>query len=412
MITSLAIRNFKNLANVPGNERPPIEFGPLNVLIGPNGCGKSSFLQAIDFLRAFFHSSLEVYLKDRGWDYRDLPNLRQTGKTIQWEVTAQLGPDEHGLGAGEYFYAVSVQPRRHLGIGQELLTWRPPGREGNPAQKLISRTGRRCWYLNSRTGETEGREVVRHPASIMSALDPARERDRYPQILRFREWVEDFRSYLIWDPKVLRTPDRGRHNELGASGEHLATVIGRLRDSDPSAFEALVRRMRRLFPALTGISVSGRGWGWRTIRLHEGKDRSVVFNSQQMSDGVLRLLAVTSMLYVERTPTVITFEEPENGVHPQLVREVVQILRELTQRKPPNQCQVFFSTHSPYVLDEFYDHPEEVYCMDRPGPQAGATIVRLSENKQLKIARDQFKHSLGEAWTSGLIGATAGVRRR
>jgi len=136
-----------------------------------------------------------------------------------------------------------------------------------------------------------------------------------------------------------------------------------------------------------------------------------MFNSQQMSDGVLRLLAVTSLLYLDRIPSVITFEEPENGVHPQLIREVVQILRELTQRKPPNRCQVFMTTHSPYVLDEFYDHPEEVYCMDRPHPQAGATIVRLSDNKQLNIARNSFRQSLGEAWTSGLLGATAGANR-
>ena len=69
-----------------------------------------------------------------------------------------------------------------------------------------------------------------------------------------------------------------------------------------------------------------------------------------------------------------------------------------------------FTTHSPYVLDEFLDHPEQVYCFDRPGPLAGATIVRLSEKKELTVARESFEQSLGEAWTSGLIGATAGMK--
>jgi AAA15 family ATPase/GTPase len=169
-------------------------------------------------------------------------------------------------------------------------------------------------------------------------------------------------------------------------------------------------RRKRLFPTLSGISVSGRGWGWRSIRLHEGDGRQVEFGSQQMSDGVLRLLAVAGLLYVERPPTLITFEEPEDGVHPQLIREVIQMLRELTQRKPPHRCQVFFSTHSSYVLDEFYDHPDEVYCIERSQPRAAANVLRLSENKQLKIARDTFEHSLGEAWTSSLLGATAGIR--
>ena len=94
------------------------------------------------------------------------------------------------------------------------------------------------------------------------------------------------------------------------------------------------------------------------------------------------------------------------------MREVVQILRELTQRKPPHRCQVFFTTHSPYVLDEFFDHPEQVYCMDRPRPLESASILRLSDNRSLNIARETFEKSLGEAWTSGLIGATAGGRNR
>jgi AAA15 family ATPase/GTPase len=69
VLTGFSIRNFKNLAEVPAVEGELIPFGPINVLIGPNGSGKVSLLQAIDFLRAFFMSSVELYLKDRGWDY-------------------------------------------------------------------------------------------------------------------------------------------------------------------------------------------------------------------------------------------------------------------------------------------------------------------------------------------------------
>ncbi len=408
MITSLAITNFKNLARIPAEEGKLLPLGPLNVLIGPNGSGKSSFLQGIDFLRAFFRSSVEVYLQERGWDYRDLPNLRQTSKTVRWELYAELDANERGQGAGRYHYLIELQPRKHLGVGREWLTW--TSGSGQPGVELLVRKGRSCFVRNRLTDQLEEFKIIGLPASVISRWE-SRDRAKYPEAMRFREWVERFRSYLIWDPKVLRNPDRGRHDEIGQSGEHLASVLGQLKDKNRDAFDKLVRRLRRLFPTLSDISVSGGGWGWRTIRLHEGDGRAAIFNSQQMSDGVLRLLAVTSLLYLDHIPTVITFEEPENGVHPQLIREVVQILRELTQRKSPNRCQVFVTTHSPYVLDEFYDHPEQVYCMDRLQPQAGATIARLSENKQLKIARDAFKQALGEAWTSGLLGATAGAPR-
>jgi len=410
MITEFSIRNFKNLASVPSADDKYVGFDSFNVLIGPNGCGKSSLLQAIDFLRAFFRSSVEVYLQERGWEYRDLPNLRQTRKSIHWGLVAHLDANSNGVGAGEYRYKITLQPRKHLGVSEESLAWTPSGSE-EPEEHLLHRQGRKCSFLDRLTGSVVDREIIGLPASVMSRWDPERKDDRarYPEMLRFRGWIEQFRQYVIWDPKVLRSPDRGKHEEIGPSGEHLATVLGRLKDRNRSVFNRLVKRMRRLFPTLTDISVAGGGWGWRTIRLHEGNGRQVSFNSQQMSDGVLRLLAVTALLYLDRIPSVITFEEPENGVHPQLIREVVQILREITQRKPPNRCQVFVTTHSPYVLDEFFDTPEEIYCMDRHRPQAGATITRLSEIRQLKIARATFKESLGEAWTAGLIGATAGI---
>lgn len=410
MITGLAIKNFKSLAQIPTDARE-VSFGPLNVLIGPNGCGKSSLLQAIDFLRAFFESSVEVYLRDRDWDFKDLPNLRQTGKTIRWDVIAELDDGEGDEWAGVYRYSVALQPKRHLGIGEERLVWTPKhDKAAATPVRLLERHGRKCTVKDQLTGTMETSQMVSLPASLMSRWDPVSDRKRYPQALRFRDWVERFRSYLIWDPKVLRYPDRGKHDQLGTSGEHLASVIGRLKDKHPDKFQQLVKRLRRLFPNLTDISVSGKGWGWRSIRLHEGNGKEVVFNSQQMSDGVLRLIAVTGLLYQDNVPSVVTLEEPENGVHPQLIREVVQVLRELTLRKPPHQCQVFFTTHSPYILDEFYDHPEQVYCMDRPGPQAGARILRLSENRQLRLAEETFSKALGEAWVAGLLGATAGAR--
>jgi predicted ATPase len=294
-----------------------------------------------------------------------------------------------------------------LGVIRELLEWTPPG--GSPV-KLFARNDRRYELHTPESNVHIYSEVLGLPASFMSRLEDTIYRRLHPEILRFRDWIDGFRSYLIWDPKVLRRPDRGKVDELGSSGEHLAVLIGRLKDQKPREFERLVRRLRRLFPNLTDLSVSGRGWGWREIRLQEGEDPKVVYNSRQMSDGVLRLLAITSLLYLDRIPSLITLEEPENGVHPQLVREVVQILREITQRKPPNQCQVFFTTHSPYVLDEFIDHPEQVYLLDRPKPLAGAAVVRLSDERELQVARETFEQSLGEAWTSGLLGSTAGVR--
>ncbi len=406
MLTGLAIRNFKSLEQVPPGESDLLPFGPLNVLIGPNSSGKSSLLQAIDFLKAFFRSSVEVYLQERGWDYPDLPNRRHSTRLLSWRVRAELPADEHGLGAGRYDYYITLQPRRYVGIGEERLTWTPAG-ENQPAEDLLHRTGRSCSFLDRKQGRREV-EIVNLPASFLSTLDPVADRPSFPEGLRFREWVERFQLFSIWDPKVLRLPASTfphRGARLGASGEELAAVLADLEAAHPDRFQQLVRRMHSLFPTFTGLRLQPTNGALPAVSQDEG---SISFNSQQMSDGFLRLLAVTSLLYIDQPPTVVMFEEPENGVHPQLLREVVQVLRELTQRKPPNRSQVFLTTHSPYVVDEFLDHPEQVYCLERSRPGEGATVTRLSDRPQLARVRDGFGGSLGEAWVSGLLGSTAG----
>lgn len=396
MLTKFHVENFKNLADVTA------EFGPVNAVIGPNGCGKSSLLQAIDFLRAFFSPSIEHYLGENDFEYSDLPNLRQKGKEIRWELEADLGDDESGNGGGKYEYVVTARRWRYLGVGEERLTYTAPGQD---SRVLVERSGRSL----ARFAGEDARGVLasRIPRSLMADMD-TKLKSKCPEMFRFRDWVAGFRSFLLWDPKVLRKPDRGKHLELGRSGEHLAPVLAVMKKQQPEAFARLARHVKRLFPTVGNIAVKGgKGWGWQKIVLVEG---DVEFNSEQMSDGVLRLLSVLTFLYSRSAPSLIAFEEPENGMHPQLVSEVVQILGELAQRKPPNRCQVFFTTHSPYVLDEFRHRPEQVYVIERGRPLEGARLTRLSERKDISLVQATFDKSLGEAWFSGLIGGASGRR--
>jgi predicted ATPase len=403
MLTRIQVQNFRNLRDVD------IALGPLNVFVGPNGSGKSSLLLAIDFLRGFFHPEMGVagYLEDREWTYNDIPNVRHKNKVIRWSLSADLDPLVDGAISGTYEYHITLSKRKYLYIGQEKLE--VASRDGSRLSAL-SRKGSDVAYLDRTTGDEEDTTAVGAGYSAMAELpgeqrDEARVLERFPELVAFREWVRGFRAFLALDPRTLRAQSRREHDELGPSGEYLASVVARMKDQRPKQFSNMLRRVQRLLPWVQDISAHKGRWGWTELKMRENGH---LLNSRQMSDGLLRLIAVASFLYTDETPTLLSFEEPENGVHPQLLRELVQIFRDLTNLKPPRECQVVFTTHSPYVLDEFIDSPEQVYLMEKGPPEQGSHIVPLCDRENVDIVRDTFEHSLGEAWFSGVIGGTAG----
>jgi predicted ATPase len=394
MITNFRVRNFKRLVDSGEQFRPQ----PLSVIIGPNDSGKSSLLQSIDFLRAFFMSSVEVYLKERGWEFKDVVNLHRDKVTIHWDLTAELKANEDGIGAGIYEYSVNLLHHGYLGINSESLAYKAA--QSSPLV-LLSRKDRTVETLNRKTDQRESTVSYRVPASIISTFETAADKAKYPEAVHFRNWIEGFRYFPLLDPKTLRGPDRSKDTALGPSGEGLASTLASLKQRKPDGFRDLVKRIRRLFPHVEDITIL-RGRQGRAIRLHErAKLRDVAFKSQQMSDGILRVLAIATLLYVDNPPSVVMFEEPENGIHPRLLRVVVQMLRELTLRKLAPRPQVIFTTHSPYVLDEFYDKPAEVFLMDRA--ERGSAVFELSTSHELPLVKELFSKSLGEAWFSGLI---------
>ena len=114
-----------------------------------------------------------------------------------------------------------------------------------------------------------------------------------------------------------------------------------------------------------------------------------------ISDGTLRLLAYTTVLYSGFS--LVFFEEPENSIHPHLLETIVDLAR-----KAP--CQVAISTHSPYLLDHV--RPEEVYVVEKVGIE---TIVkRLSRTSEVEAVRRFLEEggTLGEAWYSGMMGGS------
>ncbi len=129
---------------------------------------------------------------------------------------------------------------------------------------------------------------------------------------------------------------------------------------------------------------SGKGIQFRL------KDGSKLL-AEDASDGMFLVLAYLALLHLPEPPRVLLIEEPENGIHPARLKEIIRILKQLVSEQ--SHTQVLMTTHSPYVLHEFT--PEEVTLCIRE-PNGEVKTRRLSESKSVHELSDVF--SLGEIW--------------
>ena len=332
MIASVQFRHFKAL------RAANIRLEAFNLVIGPNGSGKTSLVQALLRLRALARGPASPPA-DNGAAAPRRPDAPE----ILFRFPA---PDED----------ITV----HLGCRSEFV----------------------CDLLQ-----------VKHPDT-----DDARGRW---EALRAR--LGGIRAFLFDHYSMAAPVAAAEGAELASNGHNLAAVLSTMRAERPETFAQLETEFRRALPDYAGIEtrVVGEGMLELGLRLAGGNE---VITADNASQGALYTLAVLTLSFALRPPTLLCLEEADRGVHPRLLREVRDALYRLSypasfgEKRPP--VQIVATTHSPYLLDLFRDHPEEIVIAHKKG--RSATFERLSERADVREILAEG--SLGDLWFSGILG--------
>jgi predicted ATPase len=190
--------------------------------------------------------------------------------------------------------------------------------------------------------------------------------------------------------------------DLNADGANLAAVLAALRERAPDSFTAMSAELLRLLPEFKSVELVEHADDRIEFGLRLAEDG--VVPASELSQGVLYLIGILVLAFDPTPPSVLCIEEPDRGIHPRLLREIRDLLYRLSypqsaglQRAP---VQVVATTHSPYFIDLFRDHPEEVVISQKHG--RAARFERLSDRPDLpELLREG---SLGEMWFSGILG--------
>lgn len=222
-----------------------------------------------------------------------------------------------------------------------------------------------------------------------------------------RTRLQSIRAYSF-DHAVMGLPVRkSATDDLASNGGNLAAVLAARKEKFPRALANLEADFCRIMPEFSGFEFRAIGDGHVEL-LARLTGSTELLPAANLSQGTLYLLAILALAHAPEPPGIICIEEADRGVHPRLLREVRDALYRLSYplEKPGERApvQVLATTHSPYLLDLFKDHPEEIVLANKQGN--AATFERLSERKDLLELMKEAH--LGDLWYSGILGAVPG----
>lgn len=385
LLHEITLKNFLSF----GGASEPIQLHSLNVLIGPNGSGKSNLLEAIELLR----NTPEQLLKPirEGGGVRDW--LWKGGKampTASLDVVVEYPKKRPNLRYRLFFTEVG---QRFEIVDEQIENEKPEGKKyPQPYFYYHFNGGRPTLDVKGAKRSLQQEDVDLEKSILAQRRDP----DQYPEITHLALNFGKIRLYREWSfgrytaPRLPQKADLP-NDMLEPDASNLGLVLNRLR-REPEVKLRLLQALRELYEGIDDYDVQIEG-GTVQVFLHEGR---FTVPATRLSDGTLRYLCLLAILCHPKPPPLVCIEEPELGLHPDILPTLAELLKEASER-----CQLIVTTHSDVMVDAMTDRPEAVLVCEKGSE--GTVLKRLDADK-LKPWLEKYR--LGELWTRGEIGGT------
>jgi predicted ATPase len=370
-----------------GANSDPLTLGALNLVIGPNGSGKSNLLEAIDLIRNA-PDQLSKPIQDGGirdWLWKG-GTLTPTA-CIDAVIANPKGPINL-----RYSMSFTEVAQRFEIKDERIENEKPDASHAAPYFYYHFQGGRPILNVKGKKRGLQREHIDVERSILAQRRDP----DQYPEITYLAEIFPKIRLYREWSfgrhsaPRVAQKTDLP-NDLLESDASNLGLVLNRLR-RDPTVKTRLLEALRKLYDGIDDYDVQIEG-GTVQVFFHE---RGITVPATRLSDGALRYLCLLAILCHPNPPPLVCIEEPELGLHPDILPTIAGLLRDASER-----CQLIVTTHSDVLVDAMTDMPEAVLICEK---KDGATNLRRLSRVDVEIWLDRYR--LGELWTRGEIGGT------
>ncbi|MBR8827988.1 MAG: AAA family ATPase [Gomphosphaeria aponina SAG 52.96 = DSM 107014] len=393
---------------------------PFQVLIGPNASGKSSFLDVVNLLGDYVQfglddallrtyqnpngraTSLEQLIFNQASSSFELAlelkipeNLASKHKYTRYEV--KFGQQENGemMIAAENLWLYSEElPYSPVVDPKTILV--APGNQRKPNQnwhKVVSKNpgSGNDYYKAESTDWNITFKVGARKSSLGGLMQDV---EKFPVSLWVQNLLREGIHILALNSIAMRRPcSPSETRNFKVDGSNLPLVVQDLKRKNPEFLQAWLEHIQTVLPDVETILVQERTEDkhlYLGIKYYSG-DNCVP--SWLLSDGTLRMLALTLLAYLPTHSGIYLIEEPENGIHPQAIEAVFQSLSSVYD------SQIILATHSPLLLS--LAKKEQILCFSKN--DSGATEI-IPGNKHPALENWQNQISLSTLYAGGVLG--------
>ncbi len=440
MLQTVTIKNFRSLRDVTLN------LQKVNLLIGPNNSGKTNFLKALAFLKEHYNQRIRPDLIDfnrlffkQNFDGTFLQENNMIVMGFRWSYPAENAiPNSfyqlelagfHGSNLvyveGQGVSLGSLPTNRFMKEIDNILKESIETYVLFADNSFFYRKKNSQDFLDDFNSWKKGREI----RSII--FSNGKKENRFKEynnldgrFLRHEPLLEHFSGVSLTNLfntiKIYR-PDPAKitkENQLlfdksvNEDCSNLVSFLDNMRDGHDAVWQAIQKDLQKCIPDFQGISFEkvqingkeslGKRFG---LRDREGK----VYWAEELSEGTIYFLALLAIVHQPDPPKVLLLEEPEKGIHPRRIAEVMDLIFRLAEEK---DIQIIMTSHSTQVVDAFQDIPESVFVFDMIDGETKVknllTDILEPDAKDAETKNfppiDYSKRSLSEHWATGLLG--------
>lgn len=379
MLTRIKIGGYKSLKNVE------VRLADLSVLFGPNAAGKSNFLDCLQLLsklatartikeafeppyrgkplesftfseqgikgaleqeRLSFSIEVDVRLSDAVVEAvnRQIKEMRRSSS--QESESGEDAKTASAVRERNLRYRIEVEMLPKSGIlrvaDEYLAALTDKGEPTGRRRPFLSREGNRLHLrLEGQAHPSYYERYLDHSILSLPHYPP-----HYPHLVAMRKELENWLFFYFEPRERMRAANPVKEvRHIGLMGEELASFLNTLKALDERQFRAVEKALRTIMPNVQGIGVEVSNLGEVELTL---KENGIPVPARILSEGTLRILGLLSLAGAREQPSLIGFEEPENGIHPRRIQLVAELLK---TRASSGETQYIVTTHSPLLPD-------------------------------------------------------------